>query len=113
MVIQRIADVLLSFNPFLLALILVAALGVGMQSVTIAAGIGVLPQFIRIARAQALTIRETDYVEAAVNFGANSSVIIWRHVLRNSLTSILVLAHLNVAIGREAGRERVCKQEEH
>src|SRR3546814_10902458 len=67
-----------------------------MQSVTIAAGIGVLPQFIRIARAQALTIRETDYVEAAVNFGAKSSVIIWRHVLRNSLTPIIVYATLNV-----------------
>src|SRR3546814_1170832 len=67
-----------------------------MQSVTIAAGIGVLPQFIRIARAQASTIRETDYVEAAVNFGAKSSVIIWRHVLRNSLTPIIVYATLNV-----------------
>lgn len=96
MVIQRIADILLSFNPFLLALILVAVLGVGMQSVTIAAGIGVLPQFIRIARAQALSIRETDYVEAAVNFGERSSVIIWRHVLRNSLTPIIVYATLNV-----------------
>lgn len=96
MVIQRIADILLSFNPFLLALILVAVLGVGMQSVTIAAGIGVLPQFIRIARAQALSIRETDYVEAAVNFGERSSVIIWRHVLRNSLTPIIVYATLNI-----------------
>lgn len=96
MVIQRIADILLSFNPFLLALILVAALGVGMQSVTIAAGIGVLPQFIRIARAEALSIREADYVAAAVNFGEKPVIILRRHVLPNSLTPIIVYATLNI-----------------
>lgn len=96
MVIQRIADILLSFNPFLLALILVAVLGVGVESVTIAAGIGVIPQFIRIARAQALAIRETDYVSAAVNFGENSIGILSRHVLPNSLTPIIVYATLSV-----------------
>src|SRR5699024_6216612 len=89
-------DILLSFNPFLLALILVAVLGVGMESVTIAAGIGVVPQFIRIARAQALSIRETDYVEAAVNFGAKPAAIVWRHVLPNALTPIIVYATLNI-----------------
>lgn len=96
MIIQRIADILLSFNPFLLALILVAALGVGMDSVTVAAGIGVVPQFIRIARAQALSIRGTDYVEAAVNFGEKPAGILWWHVLPNSLTPIIVYATLNI-----------------
>lgn len=96
MVIQRGADILLSFNAFLLALILVAVLGVGMQSVTLAAGIGVMPQFVRIARAEALSIRETDYVAAAVNFGAGSARIIWRHVLPNALTPVIVYATLNI-----------------
>lgn len=96
MVIQRVADIMLSFNPFLLALILVAVLGAGVQSVTIAAGIGVVPQFIRIARAQALSIRETDYVEAAVNFGEKSGAILRRHVLPNTLTPIIVYATLNI-----------------
>ncbi|MFA7526564.1 MAG: ABC transporter permease [Ottowia sp.] len=96
MVIQRGADILLSFNAFLLALILVAVLGVGMQSVTIAAGIGVMPQFIRIARAEALSIRETDYVAAAVNFGSGSGRIILRHVLPNALTPVIVYATLNI-----------------
>lgn len=96
MVIQRVADIMLSFNPFLLALILVAVLGVGVESVTVAAGIGVVPQFIRIARAQALSIRETDYVEAAVNFGEKSGVILRRHVLPNALTPIIVYATLNI-----------------
>ncbi|MGH7068603.1 MAG: ABC transporter permease [Acetobacteraceae bacterium] len=96
MIIQRIADILLSFNPFLLALILVAVFGVGVVSVTVAAGIGVVPQFIRIARAQALSIRETDYVDAAVNFGEGSVAILLRHVLPNSLTPIIVYATLSV-----------------
>lgn len=96
MVIQRVADIMLSFNPFLLALVLVAVMGVGVESVTVAAGIGVVPQFIRIARAQALTIRETDYVEAAVNFGEKSGAILWRHILPNTLTPIVVYATLNI-----------------
>jgi peptide/nickel transport system permease protein len=67
-----------------------------MESVTIAAGIGVLPQFIRIARAQALSIREEVYVEAAVNFGEKAMTILRRHVLRNSLTPVIVYATLNI-----------------
>src|SRR5699024_2115203 len=96
MVIQRVADIMLSFNPFLLALILVAVLGAGVESVTLAAGIGVVPQFIRIARAQALSIRETDAVAAAVNFGETSATILRRHVLPNALTPIIVYATLNI-----------------
>lgn len=98
MVIQRITDILLSFNPFLLALVLVAVFGVGLRSVTIAAGIGVLPQFIRLARGQALSIREEVYIEAAVAFGEKSTTIMRRHVLRNALTPIIVYATLNIGL---------------
>lgn len=98
MVIQRFTDILLSFNPFLLALVLVAALGVGLDSVTIAAGIGVLPQFIRLARSQALSIREEVYIEASVAFGTTPMTTLRRHVLRNSLTPIIVFATLNIGL---------------
>lgn len=98
MVIQRIADVMLSFNPFLLALLLVAVLGVGLQSVIIAAGIGVVPQFIRLARGQALSLREEVYVQAAEAFGASRISILRRHIARNSLTPIVVFATLNVGL---------------
>jgi ABC-type dipeptide/oligopeptide/nickel transport system permease subunit len=98
MVIQRITDILLSFNPFLLALVLVAVFGVGIQTVTIAAGIGVIPQFIRLARGQALSLREEVYVEAAVAFGESSAAILGRHVLRNALTPIIVYATLNIGV---------------
>jgi peptide/nickel transport system permease protein len=97
-VIQRITDIMLSFNPFLLALVLVAVFGVGAKSVTIAAGIGVIPQFIRLARGQALTIREDVYVEAAIAFGEKPMAILRRHVLRNALTPIIVYATLNIGL---------------
>lgn len=96
--IQRVADIMLSFNAFLLALVLVAVMGVGMKSVIIAAGIGVIPQFIRLARGQALSLRESVYVEAAEAFGSTRMTILRRHLLRNSLTPIVVFATLNVGL---------------
>ena len=98
MVIQRITDILLSFNPFLLALVLVAVFGVGIETVTIAAGVGVIPQFIRLTRGQALSLREEVYVEAAIAFGESSLAILGRHVLRNALTPIIVYATLNIGV---------------
>jgi peptide/nickel transport system permease protein len=98
MVIQRVTDILLSFNPFLLALVLVAVFGVGIETVTIAAGVGVIPQFIRLARGQALSLREEVYVEAAIAFGEGSLAILVRHVLRNALTPLIVYATLNIGV---------------
>lgn len=98
MVIMRITDIMLAFNPFLLALVLVAVLGVGLNSVIIAAGIGVVPQFIRLTRGQALSLREQVYVEAAQAFGERPLRIIGRHLLRNSWTPIIVFATLNVGL---------------
>ena len=57
LVIQRVIDVLLSFPGFLLALSLVAVLGVGLDNVIIAVGLGVVPAFVRLVRASTLSIR--------------------------------------------------------
>jgi peptide/nickel transport system permease protein len=96
--IQRVADIMLSFTTFLLALALVAVLGVGLQNVIIAAGVGVIPQFIRLARGLALSLREQTYVEAAAAFGVSNFAILRRHILRNALTPIIVYATLNVGV---------------
>jgi peptide/nickel transport system permease protein len=96
--IQRVADIMLSFTTFLLALALVAVLGVGLQNVIIAAGVGVIPQFIRLARGLALSLREQTYVEAATAFGVSNFAILRRHILRNALTPIIVYATLNVGV---------------
>lgn len=99
MLIQRIADIMLAFTGgFLLAIALVAALGIGLKNVIIATGIGVVPQFIRLARSLALSLREQTYVEAASAFGVSHLTILRRHVLKNGLASIIVFATLNVGV---------------
>ncbi|HEV7666578.1 MAG TPA: ABC transporter permease [Chloroflexota bacterium] len=96
LLIQRIIDVLLSFPGFLLALSLVAVLGVGIENVIIAVGLGVLPAFVRLVRASTLAIRSRDYVHAARAAGANGALIIWRHVLPNALPPVVVQATLGL-----------------
>jgi ABC-type dipeptide/oligopeptide/nickel transport system permease subunit len=92
LVIQRVIDVLLSFPGFLLALSLVAVLGVGLDNVIIAVGLGVLPAFVRLVRASTLSIRYRTYVEASRAFGQPSLLIIWRHVVPNVLGPVAVQA---------------------
>src|SRR5438552_2449963 len=96
LVIQRVVDVLLSFPGFLLALSLVAVLGVGIENVMIAVGLGVVPAFVRLVRASTLSIRYRDYVEAARAAGARGPSIIWRHVLPNALPPVVVQATLGL-----------------
>jgi peptide/nickel transport system permease protein len=94
--IQRVIDVLLSFPGFLLALSLIAVLGVGLDKVIIAVGLGVLPAFVRLVRASTLSIRYRGYVEAAQAFGAPGGLIIWRHVLPNVRGPVVIQATLGL-----------------
>ncbi len=92
LVIQRLADILLSFPDFLLALSLVAILGVGLQNVIVAVGISAVPRFIRLVRGSVLSIREQVYVEAAHALGRRRPGILFRHVLPNALAPVIVQA---------------------
>jgi ABC-type dipeptide/oligopeptide/nickel transport system permease subunit len=96
LIIQRLADVLLSFPGFLLALSLVSILGIGMQNVIISVGIGAIPSFIRLVRSSVLSIREQVFVEAARALGQRAGVILVRHVLPNALAPIIVQATLSL-----------------
>jgi ABC-type dipeptide/oligopeptide/nickel transport system permease subunit len=96
LVIQRVIDVLLSFPGFLLALTLVAVLGVGLENVVVAVGLGVVPAFVRLVRASTLAIRHQPYVDAARSYGASGPLIIWRHVLPNALSPVVVQATLGL-----------------
>jgi peptide/nickel transport system permease protein len=96
--IQRLADILLAFPAILLALSLVAVLGVGLQNLIIAVGISVVPVFMRLARGSVLTIREESYVEAARALGASDWRILRRHVLPNALAPLIVQATLSIGI---------------
>ena len=96
LVIQRVIDVFLSFPGFLLALSLVAVLGVGITNVILAVGLGVVPAFVRLTRASTLAIRSRPYVEAARAAGASGPLIILRHVLPNALAPVVIQATLGL-----------------
>ncbi len=96
MVIQRVADTLLSFPSILLALSMVAVLGVGLQNVIISVGVGTIPSFIRLVRGTVLALREETYVEAARCIGVSDWQIIWRHIMRNAMAPVIVQATLSM-----------------
>jgi peptide/nickel transport system permease protein len=93
---QRLTDILLAFPNILLALALVATLGVGLQNVILAVGITSIPIFVRLVRASALSVRELPYVEAGRALGVPSVVVMFRHVVPNSLAPIIVQASLQL-----------------
>ncbi len=105
LIIQRMADILLSFPSFLLALTLVAMLGVGLRNVVISVGILAIPSFIRLVRGSVLSLREMQYVEASRCSGAKEMHILFRHVLPNSMAPVIINASLNLgyAISTAAG----------
>lgn len=96
MLIQRIADFLLSLPSFLLALMLVALMGVGVRNLIISVGILAIPSFIRLVRSTVLSLREMLYVEAARCIGANDLRIIFKHILPNAMVPIIINASLNL-----------------
>ncbi|WP_131786613.1 ABC transporter permease [Protofrankia symbiont of Coriaria ruscifolia] len=91
-VLMRFADVLLSLPSLLLALLAVAVLGTGTVNVMLAVAIAFVPGYARIVRAEALVVRRSGYVEAAVGLGLPRPVLVARHVLPNTLGPLLVLA---------------------
>jgi len=96
LIIQRLADILLSFPGFLLALSLVAILGVGLQNVILSVGVSAIPSFIRLVRGSVLTIRHQMYIEAAHSVGVRDGRIILLHVLPNAMAPVIVQATLNL-----------------
>ena len=94
---MRLTDAMLSFPQLVLALAVAAVLGPGLGKAMIAIAVVLMPVFMRLMRAQILTEREREYVDAARAMGAADRRIIWRHLLPNSLAPIVVQGSLNVA----------------
>jgi peptide/nickel transport system permease protein len=95
-VIARLTDVLLAFPFLILAVGLAAILGPSLLNATLALGIAAVPPLVRIARGEALELREEDYVRAAVANGANDPVILGRHILPNMTSTLIVQATLTI-----------------
>ncbi len=103
--IMRCADMLMAFPTLLLALIIVTALGGTLLNEILAIGVALTPNFLRLARSLALTIREQDYILAARALGSGQLRVMARHVFPNTLYALVVVATLYIAtaIRTEAG----------
>jgi len=95
-VIQRVTDTLLAFPGFLLALALVAVLGVGLKNTIISVGISMVPIYIRLVRGCTLSVREQTYVEAARAMGTRDVTILIRHILPNVMAPITIQTSLGM-----------------
>ncbi|MFD0891387.1 ABC transporter permease, partial [Streptosporangium algeriense] len=100
---MRLADVLLAFPGILTALLVVAVLGPGTRNATLAITIALAPGFARVVRVQALVVRDSAYVRAAINLGLRPRRILRRHIVPNVLAPLLILATLNVGTAIIAG----------
>jgi peptide/nickel transport system permease protein len=96
-VLMRITDVFLAFPAILLAMAVIAALGMGLEKTVIAVSFTWWPYYARLMRSEVLSAKERDYVLAARAVGASNLRIMFVHVLRNCLTPVIV--QLTIAIG--------------
>jgi peptide/nickel transport system permease protein len=95
-VVARLTDVVLAFPFLILAVGLAAILGPSLLNATIALGVGAAQGLIRIARGEALSLREEDYVRAAVANGATELSIIVRNVLQNMLITLILEGNVTI-----------------
>ena len=93
-IVTAVVDLTWSFPEILIALILIAILGTGLESIVIAIGIAYLAQFTRLTRAQVMALRQETYVEATVNLGAGHLHIVFRHLLPNAVAPVIVAGML-------------------
>jgi peptide/nickel transport system permease protein len=94
--VMRCMDILLSFPSILLAVAIIAVLGPSLINVMIAVGINSIPAYARLVRSSVLSIKEADYVHAARTIGGGESRIMFRHVLPNCLSPIIVYSSLQI-----------------
>jgi ABC-type dipeptide/oligopeptide/nickel transport system permease subunit len=103
--VMRVLDGLMAFPALILALTIVAVLGSNIFNVMLAIAVTSFPHYARLVRGQVLAVREYDYVLAVRSVGARDGRIIFRHILPNVISPVLVQASLGVgfAIMAEAG----------
>jgi peptide/nickel transport system permease protein len=94
---MRVTDIFLAFPRLILALAFVAALGPGIENAVIAIAITSWPPYARMARAETLTIRQTDYIAAVRLIGASPWRIVLKHIMPLCLSSVIVRVTLDMA----------------
>jgi len=96
-ILMRLVDIFLSFPSLILALAFVAALGPGIENAIIAISLAAWPPIARLARAETLTVRKSDYIAAVRLQGASRMRIIIHHVMPMCIPSVVVRITLNMA----------------
>ncbi len=102
-VISWFTDVMMAFPDILLALAIIAILGPGITNAMLAIGIAFVPSFMRLMRSSVLSQREMLYVEAARALGSSDARILVKHILPNSIRTLLVLITLGIGSSILAG----------
>jgi peptide/nickel transport system permease protein len=97
-ILMRSADVMLAFPPILLAMVIVTALGPSLTNTVVTLVVISWPEYARVMRAQTLVIVQQDYVLAAHAIGTQTRRIVWRHILPNTLSALIVQASLNLGV---------------
>jgi ABC-type dipeptide/oligopeptide/nickel transport system permease subunit len=95
--IQRAIDILIAFPGILLAIVVVAVLGVGVENVMIAVGVASVPIYTRLVRGSVLAVKEQGYIAAAKALGISDFRIIVRHIMPNCLGPIIVQSTFQIA----------------
>lgn len=96
-ILMRITDIFLAFPKLILALALVAVLGPGMENAVLAIALTSWPPYARVARAETLTVRNSDYIAAVKLQGAGAIRVIWGHVMPMCLPSVIIRVTLDMA----------------
>jgi peptide/nickel transport system permease protein len=96
-VLMRITDVFLAFPRLILALAFVSALGPGIENAVIAISLTAWPPYARVARAETLALRESDFISAIRLQGASPMRILLRHVMPLCLSSVIIRVTLDMA----------------
>jgi len=95
-IIMRVCDLVLAFPSLLLALAIVAAMGPGLQNALLALSVPWWPWYTRIVRNETLSLKGRAYVDAARGTGVPDGIIMFKHILPNCLTPIMVQATLDM-----------------
>lgn len=96
LIVQRFVDLFLAFPGFLLALTLIAVLGVGVTNVVLSVAIASMPVYVRLVRGVTLSVKAQTFVEAAQALGASELRTLGRHVLPNCLAAVIVQSTLQL-----------------
>jgi peptide/nickel transport system permease protein len=96
-ILMRVTDIFLAFPKLVLALAFVAALGPGIENAVLAIAITSWPPYARIARAETLTVRNSDFIKAVELMGASPFRIVLRHIMPLCISSLIIRVTLDMA----------------